>query len=471
MKFNTSIFSKILVILILALSPALNLHSQVTVEDVTRSLIIACNEVSLGEKNELKAFRQDCKDGDCVKAAQKHLTGYSKNIQLVKEIDRFCDETFLKSIDLNAPSSDVAKKLVDKINKQKKIQWFINKNGRSASVQDKLKAWLDKFTPKQKPASTPSNTSINPNQSSGNDDTWPNNIESVPGDSVIEEDKEVEEVEQKSGGNFVFILIIVLLLGAIGLLAFLYYKLNMEKEALEQSSKRLRDESAQFNAEQYKLKRLLSERERQLRALMEDQESTELPSVEAEDINTPEENTEVKSSPPVEPEMAVHETEVTEEEDTNPSPQQVEKKHEEVESETTSSEESNSANPVEPQDNPGHVSYPPNVEGQRSVLFFSAPNAQGEFPSSAIMRDYSPEAVIRVFLRNENADYGEFQVVTNPTSQRHLLANWEHTLAHFAVPVNPEHPEPRSIELERAGGIRESEGVWKVVRKAKVRFM
>ena len=35
--------------------------------------------------------------------------------------------------------------------------------------------------------------------------------------------------------------------------------------------------------------------------------------------------------------------------------------------------------------------------------------------------------------------------------------NWEHTLAHFAVPVNPDHPEPRSIELERAGGIRESQ--------------
>ena len=122
-------------------------------------------------------------------------------------------------------------------------------------------------------------------------------------------------------------------------------------------------------------------------------------------------------------------------------------------------------------DNPGHVSYPPNIEGQRSVVFFSAPNAQGEFPSSAMMRDYSPEAVIRVFLRDEEADYGEFQIVTNPTSQRNLLANWEHTLAHFAVPVNPEHPEPRSIELERAGGIRESQGVWKVVRKAKVRFM
>ena len=68
--------------------------------------------------------------------------------------------------------------------------------------------------------------------------------------------------EKKSGSNLVFIIIILLLLGVIGLLAFLYYKLNLEKEDFEQSTKRLRDESAQFNAEQYKLKRLLSERER-----------------------------------------------------------------------------------------------------------------------------------------------------------------------------------------------------------------
>ena len=49
--------------------------------------------------------------------------------------------------------------------------------------------------------------------------------------------------------------------------------------------------------------------------------------------------------------------------------------HEEVEPETPSTEESDAAHHEEPEENPGHVSYPPNVEGQRSVLFFSAPNA------------------------------------------------------------------------------------------------
>lgn len=471
MKFNPSFLSKILIILTLALSPSLDLHSQVSAEDVKRSLILACNEVSLGETDKnWQAFSKACKDGDCVQAAQKHIT-FKANKDLVKDIDQFCNPSFLEGIDLNASSSKVAKDLLAKIKAKGKIKTFLDKPGkkRRVKVEEKLIKWLDEFTP------LPTPTSSNSSASNGNgdpNDAFPLNDTNGPADEDADaEEGSATEGDKKSGGNFVFILIILLLLGAIGLLAFLYYKLNMEKEALEQSSKRLRDESAQFNAEQYKLKRLLSERERQLRALMEDQESTEIPSVEAEDINTSEENTEEKKSPPVEPEMTVHETEVTEDEDTNASHQQEEEKDEEVESETTSTEEPNPTNPAEPQDNPGHVSYPPNVEGQRSVLFFSAPNAQGEFPSSAIMRDYSPEAVIRVFLRNENADYGEFQVVTNPTSQRHLLANWEHTLAHFAVPVNPEHPEPRSIELERAGGIRESEGVWKVVRKAKVRFM
>ena len=73
------------------------------------------------------------------------------------------------------------------------------------------------------------------------------------------------------------------------MLAFLYYKLNLEKEDLEQSTKRLRDESAQFNAEQYKLKRLLSERERQLRTLMEEEKEVQKPEMEVATQETPEE--------------------------------------------------------------------------------------------------------------------------------------------------------------------------------------
>jgi len=469
MKFNPSFLSKILVIVTLALSPSLDLHSQVSAEDVKRSLILACNEVSLGENSKsFKEFSKACKGGDCVKAAEEHLT-YQANKDLVKEIHKFCNASFLESIDLNKSSSEVAKDLLAKIKAKGKIKTFLDKPGknRRVKVEKVLIKWLDEFTPS--PTPTPSN----PSTSKGNSNTkdaWPLDDPNGPADEATEEDGSVEEGDKKSGGNFVFILIILLLLGAIGLLAFLYYKLNMEKEALEQSSKRLRDESAQFNAEQYKLKRLLSERERQLRTLMEEGDYKISPpeEVETEDSMSepaPEEPTEESSAPP----MA--EPEVTSDHTVDVTINQEEANHEEVEPETPSTEESDAAHHDEPEENPGHVSYPPNVEGQRSVLFFSAPNAQGEFPSSTMMRDYSPEAVIRVFLRSENADYGEFQVVTNPTSQRQLLANWEHTLAHFAVPVNPEHPEPRSIELERPGGIRESEGVWKVVRKAKVRFM
>ena len=172
MKFNPSFLSKILIILTLAFSPSLDLHSQVSAEDVKRSLMLACNEVSLKKdyNSKFEAFSKACKDGDCVKAAKEHLTSLPSNIKLVKEIDQFCNASFLEGIELNASSSEVAKKLVDKINKQKKIQWFINKNNRSASVQEKLKVWLDEFTPS--PTPTPSN----PSTSKGNSNTkdaWP----------------------------------------------------------------------------------------------------------------------------------------------------------------------------------------------------------------------------------------------------------------------------------------------------------
>ena len=71
----------------------------------------------------------------------------------------------------------------------------------------------------------------------------------------------VEVVEEKRS-NLVFI-IIILLTRCNWSARLSVSQLNLKKD-LEQSTKRLRDESAQFNAEQYKLKRLLSEREREL---------------------------------------------------------------------------------------------------------------------------------------------------------------------------------------------------------------
>ncbi|OUW75824.1 MAG: hypothetical protein CBD74_13915 [Saprospirales bacterium TMED214] len=399
----------------------------------------------------------DCKQDDLM----ANINGLpSANQSLTLQI---IDLTTEANLDLDA--QQLAEAIMTELYVEGKLKVFLDRNPtRKEMVAADLQGWLEIFINSRKQEATdledpvdwpdteetqssneiPANTQRNQSSQDDNED--------IRG----EDDGEVVE-EEKSGSNLVFIIIILLLLGVIGLLAFLYYKLNLEKEDLEQSTKRLRDESAQFNAEQYKLKRLLSERERELRSLMENQQITQIPKAVNEEVVEKKNPDQSNDNPDQEvtgeiPFNQIENTQVFNEEENQ------ETKKEEV---TKRPED----------DNPGHVSYPPNIEGQRSVVFFSAPNAQGEFPSSAMMRDYSPEAVIRVFLRDEEADYGEFQIVTNPTSQRNLLANWEHTLAHFAVPVNPEHPEPRSIELERAGGIRESQGVWKVVRKAKVRFM
>tara|TARA_Y100000385_G_C13090874_1_gene638709 strand:+ start:1424 stop:2626 length:1203 start_codon:yes stop_codon:yes gene_type:complete len=398
----------------------------------------------------------DCKKDDLV-ANINSLPSANQTLTL-----KIMDLTTAANLDLDA--QQLAEALMMELYVDGKLKDFLDRNPtRKEIVAAELQGWLEIFIntrdreaadiidhdwpdteENQSSDEIPTNTQNNQNNEAYNDD-------------VRGEDTGKVETEEKSGSNLVFIIIILLLLGVIGLLAFLYYKLNLEKEDLEQSTKRLRDESAQFNAEQYKLKRLLSERERELRSLMESQQRAQIPEPLNEEVvekkNPDQNNDNIAQGVTGEiPFNQVEDTQVFNQEETQ------ETKIEET-----------AKRPEE--DNPGHVSYPSNIEGERSVVFFSAPNAQGEFPSSAMMRDYSPEAVIRVFLRDEEADYGEFQIVTNPTSQRNLLTNWEHTLAHFAVPVNPEHPEPRSIELERAGGIRESQGVWKVVRKAKVRFM
>ncbi|MEC8627473.1 MAG: hypothetical protein VXY37_03625 [Bacteroidota bacterium] len=465
MKIRKYILWTILTSLILSTAPTSKLYSQITRDDVTTCIMLSCNQVSLRQAqrdNVFNSFSEPCDMGDCKQDdLMANIDGLpSANQSLTLQI---IDLTTEADIDLDA--QQLAEALMTELYVEGKLKEFLDRNpNRKEMVAAELQGWLEIFINTRKREATeienpvdwpdteenqssdeiPSNTQNNQSSQDNNDD-----VRGEDGEEVVE--------EEKSGSNLVFIIIILLLLGVIGLLAFLYYKLNLEKEDLEQSTKRLRDESAQFNAEQYKLKRLLSERERELRSLMENQQITQIPKAVKEEVVEKKNLDQSNDNPAQEvtgeiPFNQVEDTQVFNEE----------------ENQETKKEEAT----MRPEDeNPGHVSYPPNIEGQRSVVFFSAPNAQGEFPSSAMMTDYSPEAVIRVFLRDEEADYGEFQIVTNPTSQRNLLANWEHTLAHFAVPVNPEHPEPGSIELERAGGIRESQGVWKVVRKAKVRFM
>lgn len=465
MKIRKYILWTILACLILSAAPTAKLYSQITRDDVTTCIMLSCNQVSLRQAQRddvFNSFSEPCEMGDCKQddlvANINSLPSANQSLTL-----QIIDLTTSANLDLDA--QQLAEALMTELYVEGKLKGFLDKNpNRKEMVAAELQGWLEIFINSRKREATdivdpvdwpdteenlssdeiPANTQNNQSSQDNNDD-----VRGVDGGEVVE--------EEKSGSNLVFIIIILLLLSVIGLLAYLYYKLNLEKEDLEQSTKRLRDESAQFNAEQYKLKRLLSERERELRSLMESQQKTQTSVAVNEEVmekNNPGQSdiTTTQEVPGEIPFNQVEDTQVVNQEE-----------HQEIKREEATKR---------PEDeNPGHVSYPPNIEGQRSVVFFSAPNAQGEFPSSAMMRDYSPEAVIRVFLRDEEADYGEFQIVTNPTSQRNLLANWEHTLAHFAVPVNPEHPEPRSIELERAGGIRESQGVWKVVRKAKVRFM
>ena len=461
MKIRKYILWTILTSLILSTAPTAKLYSQITRDDVTTCIILSCNQVSLRQAqrdNVFNSFSEPCDMGDCKQDdLMANIDGLpSANQSLTLQI---IDLTTTANIDLDA--QQLAEALMTELYVDGKLKAFLDRNpNRKEIVAAELQGWLDVFINARKPevvdiAEIVDFPEIEENSSTNSS---PSNTQTENGENEIRGENGEEQVtEEKSGSNLVFIIIILLLLGVIGLLAFLYYKLNLEKEDLEQSTKRLRDESAQFNAEQYKLKRLLSERERELRSLMENQQITQIPKAVNEEVvekKNPDQSND-NTAQEVTGEISFNQVEDT----------QV---FNEEENQETKKEE---ATKRPEDDNPGHVSYPPNIEGQRSVVFFSAPNAQGEFPSSAMMTDYSPEAVIRVFLRDEEADYGEFQIVTNPTSQRNLLANWEHTLAHFAVPVNPEHPEPRSIELERAGGIRESQGVWKVVRKAKVRFM
>ena len=462
MKIRKYILWTILTSLILSAAPTTELYSQITRDDVTTCIILGCNQVSLsqaGKDNVFNIFSEACDNGDCNQGdLETKINGLpSANQTLTLKI---MDLTTTANLDLDA--QQLAEALIVELYVDGKLKAFLDRNPtRKEIVAAELQGWLEIFinTRKREAADTANPVDwpdTEENQSSDEIPVNTQNNQSSQGenDDIRGEDTGEEVKEEKSGSNLVFIIIILLLLGVIGLLAFLYYKLNLEKEDLEQSTKRLRDESAQFNAEQYKLKRLLSERERELRSLMESQQRTEIPEPVVEgDLEKKDKSNENTSQ------------EVTGEIPFN----QANDKQEFKEEENQEIKKEEAKRPED--DNPGHVSYPPNIEGQSSVVFFSAPNAQGEFPHSAMMRDYSPDAVIRVFLRDEEADYGEFQIVTNPTSQRNLLTNWEHTLAHFAVPVNPEHPEPRSIELERAGGIRESQGVWKVVRKAKVRFM
>lgn len=461
MKIRKYIPWTILTSLILSTAPTSKLYSQITMEDVTTCLMLSCNEVSLsqaGRDGNFATFSEPCEMGEC---NQDDLENNINSLPLRNQnlTLQIMELTTTANLDLDAQQLSAA--LISELYVEGKLKSFLDKNAeRKEMVETELQKWLEIFINAKKRQVAEEITEIvdfpdqeqilSPDNSSTNSQDNQDNNDEVRGKNTG-----VKE-EEKNGGNLVFIIIILLLLGVIGLLAFLYYKLNLEKEELEQSTKRLRDESAQFNAEQYKLKRLLSERERELRTLMETQQNVQTPEPIVEDEVLEEkdqgnENTSKEGTNEI-PFDQVEETQGFSQEDNKEALKEKEAERPE-------------------DDNPGHVSYPPNIEGQRSVVFFSAPNAQGEFPSSSMMRDYSPEAVIRVFLRDEEADYGEFQIVTNPTSQRNLLANWEHTLAHFAVPVNPEHPEPRSIELERAGGIRESQGVWKVVRKAKVRFM
>ena len=461
MKIRKYILWTILTSLILSTAPTSKLYSQITRDDVTTCIILSCNQVSLRQAqrdNVFNSFSEPCDMGDCKQDdLMANIDGLpSANQSLTLQI---IDLTTTANIDLDA--QQLAEALMTELYVDGKLKAFLDRNpNRKEMVAAELQGWLDVFINAQKPEVVDIVEIVDFPEIEENSSTKssPSNTQTENGENEIRGENGEEQVtEEKSGSNLVFIIIILLLLGVIGLLAFLYYKLNLEKEDLEQSTKRLRDESAQFNAEQYKLKRLLSERERELRSLMENQQITQIPKAVKEEVVEKKNLDQSNDNPAQEvtgeiPFNQVEDTQVLNDE----------------ENQETNKEEATKR----PEDeNPGHVSYPPNIEGQRSVVFFSAPNAQGEFPSSAMMTDYSPEAVIRVFLRDEEADYGEFQIVTNPTSQRNLLANWEHTLAHFAVPVNPEHPEPISIELERAGGIRESQGVWKVVRKAKVRFM
>ena len=461
MKIRKYILWTILTSLILSTAPTAKLYSQITRDDVTTCIILSCNQVSLRQAqrdNVFNSFSEPCDMGDCKQDdLMANIDGLpSANQSLTLQI---IDLTTTANIDLDA--QQLAEALMTELYVDGKLKAFLDRNpNRKEMVAAELQGWLDVFINAQKPEVVDIVEIVDFPEIEENSSTKssPSNTQTENGENEIRGENGEEQVtEEKSGSNLVFIIIILLLLGVIGLLAFLYYKLNLEKEDLEQSTKRLRDESAQFNAEQYKLKRLLSERERELRSLMENQQITQIPKAVNEEVvekKNPDQSND-NTAQEVTGEISFNQVEDT----------QV---FNEEENQETKKEE---ATKRPEDDNPGHVSYPPNIEGQRSVVFFSAPNAQGEFPSSAMMTDYSPEAVIRVFLRDEEADYGEFQIVTNPTSQRNLLANWEHTLAHFAVPVNPEHPEPISIELERAGGIRESQGVWKVVRKAKVRFM
>lgn len=465
MKIRKFILWTILTSLILSAAPTAKLYSQITRDDVTTCIILSCNQVSLSQARRddvFNSFSESCDMGNC---KQDDLVANINNLPSKNQALTLQIIDLITTANLDLDAQQLAEALMTELYVEGKLKEFLDVNpNRKEMVVAELQGWLEIFINTRKREATDTVDPIDwpdteENQSSEEipANTQNNQSGQEDNDDVRGDDTGEEGGEEKSSSNIVFIIIILLLLGVIGLLAFLYYKLNLEKEDLEQSTKRLRDESAQFNAEQYKLKRLLSERERELRSLMENQQKTQTQEsfVEEEVENKNSDQRSDNTAQEVTGEISFNQVEDTQEFDQD-------------KNQETNKEEA-AKRPED--DNPGHVSYPPNIEGQRSVVFFSAPNAQGEFPSSTMMRDYSPEAVIRVFLRDEEADYGEFQIVTNPTSQRNLLANWEHTLAHFAVPVNPEHPEPRSIELERAGGIRESQGVWKVVRKAKVRFM
>ena len=465
MKIRKFILWTILTSLILSAAPTAKLYSQITRDDVTTCIILSCNQVSLSQARRddvFNSFSESCDMGNC---KQDDLVANINNLPSKNQALTLQIIDLITTANLDLDAQQLAEALMTELYVEGKLKEFLDVNpNRKEMVVAELQGWLEIFINTRKREATDTVDPIDwpdteENQSSEEipANTQNNQSGQEDNDDVRGDDTGEEGGEEKSSSNIVFIIIILLLLGVIGLLAFLYYKLNLEKEDLEQSTKRLRDESAQFNAEQYKLKRLLSERERELRSLMENQQRTQTQEsfVEEEVENKNSDQRSDNTAQEVTGEISFNQVEDTQEFDQD-------------KNQETNKEEA-AKRPED--DNPGHVSYPPNIEGQRSVVFFSAPNAQGEFPSSTMMRDYSPEAVIRVFLRDEEADYGEFQIVTNPTSQRNLLANWEHTLAHFAVPVNPEHPEPRSIELERAGGIRESQGVWKVVRKAKVRFM
>ena len=257
--------------------------------------MLSCNQVSLRQAQRddvFNSFSEPCDMGDCKQDdLMANINGLpSANQSLTLQI---MDLTTEANLDLDA--QQLAEAIMTELYVEGKLKTFLDRNPtRKEMVAADLQGWLEIFINSRKREATdiedpvdwpdteeiqssdeiPANTQNNQNNQSSQDDD-----EDVRG----EDNGEIVE-EEKSGSNLVFIIIILLLLGVIGLLAFLYYKLNLEKEDLEQSTKRLRDESAQFNAEQYKLKRLLSERERELRSLMENQQITQIPEAVNEEV-------------------------------------------------------------------------------------------------------------------------------------------------------------------------------------------